>query len=133
MLKLKQAMRNVEMTELKLPKIDSTDQLINERAKTHGDYMVQSQITQDLKTIIRFSPNYDKMSAAQREALDMFSHKIGRILAGDPNEKDHWDDIAGYARLVADRVGQVLPQKVSGDINRAFDNVQNKLAAALDP
>ena len=29
----------------------------------------------------------------------MILHKIGRILAGDPNHKDHWVDIAGYANL----------------------------------
>jgi hypothetical protein len=37
--------------------------------------------------------------------LEMIAHKIGRVLAGDPNHADHWDDIAGYARLVARRVG----------------------------
>ena len=31
----------------------------------------------------------------------MIAHKIGRILAGDPNHIDHWLDIAGYATLVA--------------------------------
>jgi hypothetical protein len=29
------------------------------------------------------------------------AHKIGRILAGNPDHKDHWDDIAGYTTLVA--------------------------------
>ena len=36
----------------------------------------------------------------------MFAHKIGRILVGDPNHRDHWDDISGYAVLVADRLGE---------------------------
>ncbi|WP_257617167.1 hypothetical protein [Campylobacter pinnipediorum] len=31
----------------------------------------------------------------------MIAHKIARILAGNPNYKDHWDDIAGYATLVS--------------------------------
>ena len=30
----------------------------------------------------------------------MIVHKIGRILAGNPNHSDHWHDIAGYATLV---------------------------------
>jgi hypothetical protein len=33
------------------------------------------------------------------ESLEMIAHKIGRILAGNENFHDHWDDIAGYAKL----------------------------------
>jgi hypothetical protein len=50
-------------------------------------------------------PGWSRLDHSQAEALDMIAHKIGRILAGDPNHADHWDDIAGYARLVARRVG----------------------------
>lgn len=31
-------------------------------------------------------------------------HKVGRILNGNPDLEDSWADIAGYARLAADRV-----------------------------
>jgi hypothetical protein len=31
----------------------------------------------------------------------MIQHKIGRILNGDPDYVDNWDDIAGYSQLVA--------------------------------
>jgi hypothetical protein len=41
----------------------------------------------------------------QREALEMIAHKIARIINGDPNYADSWVDIAGYAKLVADRLG----------------------------
>jgi len=47
------------------------------------------------------SSKWSYLSPTQREALDMTAHKIGRILAGDPDHKDHWDDIAGYTTLVA--------------------------------
>lgn len=40
----------------------------------------------------------------QREALDMIFHKIGRIVCGDPNYADSWHDIAGYAKLVENRL-----------------------------
>ena len=39
-------------------------------------------------------PAVEKLNDAQTEALDMIFHKIGRILAGDPNFRDHWQDIA---------------------------------------
>ena len=34
----------------------------------------------------------------------MIQHKIARILNGDPNWKDTWDDIAGYAKLIGDKL-----------------------------
>jgi len=34
----------------------------------------------------------------------MICHKIGRIVNGDPNYYDSWADIAGYAKLVSDRL-----------------------------
>jgi hypothetical protein len=33
------------------------------------------------------------------EALEMICTKIARILSGNPNDPDHWKDIAGYAEL----------------------------------
>ena len=88
--------------------------LLSERATTHGDYAYHAHITQQLKRVVREFhvtdtasdtpfPAVEKLNVAQTEALDMIFHKIGRILAGDPNFRDHWQDIAGYATLVADR------------------------------
>lgn len=39
------------------------------------------------------------MTATQMEALDLMATKQSRIVSGDPTFADHWDDIAGYARL----------------------------------
>lgn len=44
----------------------------------------------------------------QRESLEMVMHKIARIINGDPNYADSWHDIAGYAKLVADRLDGVV-------------------------
>ena len=41
----------------------------------------------------------------------MIVHKIARILAGDPNHADHWHDIAGYAILVEERIGQDIEEE----------------------
>ena len=96
------------------PVVKTTEALLNEREKTHGDYTEHAQITQSLKHVLYGAhllgpasdvpySAYAKLNPCQREALDMIAHKIGRILAGDPDFRDHWDDIAGYAKLVADR------------------------------
>jgi hypothetical protein len=82
---------------------DPTNALLQERAKTHGDYSVHSAVTQSLKLTMRARTGWEDLNHWQREGLEMIAHKIGRILAGDPNFRDHWDDIAGYARLVAER------------------------------
>ena len=74
-----------------------TQELINERESSHGDYGSQSQITQTFKTVIRSSSL--GLSYAQQEALEMIAMKMARIMSGDPSHKDHWDDIAGYAML----------------------------------
>ena len=87
---------------------DVTSDLLNERAKTHGDFLHHAFITQTLKDVLH-NPNiyghnfWAELDVCQQESLDMIAHKIGRILAGDPHFRDHWIDIAGYATLVANR------------------------------
>ena len=81
--------------------VSELDVILKEREKTHGDFRDHAYYTQTLKSVIRESPNYDRMSEVQKEALDMIVHKIGRILAGNPDYKDHWVDIEGYAKLIS--------------------------------
>lgn len=83
---------------------DTTSEILAERAKTYGDFAIQAQITQTLKASMAASPNWAKLRPYQRESLDMIAGKIARILNGDPNHRDSWEDIAGYARLVADNL-----------------------------
>jgi hypothetical protein len=77
------------------------DTLLVEREKTHGPYKVKAKIIQDLKCAMELTEGWDNLNDMQRESLHMIAHKIGRILSGDPNCADHWDDVAGYARLVS--------------------------------
>lgn len=81
----------------------SVDQILHDRGRTHGDFDHRAELTQRLKQVIHDVPGWYDLSYAMRESLEMIMHKTGRILAGDPDFRDHWDDIAGYARLVADR------------------------------
>ena len=77
---------------------------LQERGKTHGDYRHHAEYTQAIKRVCRSSSNWDLMEAHQQETLDMLAHKIGRVLAGDPNFADHWHDMAGYATLTEQRL-----------------------------
>ena len=80
--------------------------LLKERGKTHGDYAVHALITQDLKRVVTHHVGHldRRLDDDMQETLDMIAHKIGRIIAGNPAEPDHWRDVAGYAQLVANRL-----------------------------
>lgn len=78
--------------------------ILADRAKTHGDYARHAGTTQCLKSVMRHTQNWGDLGPWQTEALEMIAHKIGRILNGDPDHIDHWDDIAGYATLVANQL-----------------------------
>lgn len=82
---------------------DKTTDILAERGKTHGKFCDHAEYTQRAKQLQR-ALQIQKLYPTQQEALDMIAHKIGRITAGNPNVSDHWADIAGYARLVADEL-----------------------------
>lgn len=76
------------------------DLLLQERKKTHGDFTKNAEISQQLKRIFRHEafPMHNRHS----EALDMIALKLSRILSGQADYADHWDDIAGYAKLASE-------------------------------
>lgn len=79
------------------------NKMLDERGSRYGNFMDHAKITQQLKGIVNAYAG-DKLDFDQIEALDMICHKMGRILNGDPDYEDSWLDIAGYAKLVADRL-----------------------------
>ena len=84
----------------------SVDNVLNDRAKDYGKFIEGAEIMQMLKRLVH---NYIEergttLAFDQREAIDMIIHKLGRIINGNPDKVDHWVDIAGYAKLVAERL-----------------------------
>lgn len=75
------------------------DPLLVERETTHGSFIENARVAQNIKAIMSNSPKYYALDVRQREALDLIATKIGRILTGDCKVYDHWDDISGYAKL----------------------------------
>ena len=78
--------------------------ILADRNKTHGEYGVHAGVTQCLKSVMRHTQNWGYLNPSQVEALEMISHKIGRILCGDPKHEDHWLDLCGYAMLVVEEL-----------------------------
>ena len=90
---------------------------LNERGNRYGKFDQHAEITQAIKSILRgeiptlkdetkekLARVYAALAPDQKEALEMTAHKIGRILNGNPNYSDSWHDIAGYNKLVTDRL-----------------------------
>jgi hypothetical protein len=77
------------------------EKIIGARFLTHGDFGFTSQVAQAIKDALRSGPSWKKLSPVQREALDGRAVKLARIVCGDPNFPDHWDDDDGYRGLGA--------------------------------
>ena len=85
---------------------DTVDVTLDARAVDYGKFIEGAEVMQMLKRVVQNAlNNRDKVLAHdQAESMDMIIHKIGRIVNGNPDVVDHWLDIAGYAKLVADRL-----------------------------
>lgn len=73
------------------------------RGQVYGDFTENAAISQEIKSMLRSHPNWFSLSRVHKESLDMIGQKIARILNGDPEYKDNWHDIAGYAQLAEAR------------------------------
>jgi len=80
---------------------DNIDLILEQRGDNYGEFCDHAFVTQHIKNEMKMGDAWDKMTNSQRESLEMIAHKIGRICNGNPNYKDSWVDIAGYATLVA--------------------------------
>ena len=78
--------------------------VIKEREITHGDFEMKAIFIQEIMEDISGLYVWKDMSADQKESIHMIIAKLSRILYGNPNHADHWIDIAGYAKLVSDRL-----------------------------
>ena len=77
---------------------------LDERGKRYGNYLNQTEISNDLRTRMMNTPGWEDMEVDMEDALTMIAVKISRILNGDPFYSDNWADIAGYATLVQERL-----------------------------
>jgi len=100
------AERNQRWINAQTQEPQGVDAILDERGSRYGPFTTHAAITQQLKSVVE-KHLYHRgkvMAYDQKEALDMIFHKIGRIINGDPDYADSWVDIAGYAKLVADRL-----------------------------
>lgn len=84
----------------------NVDTVLDSRAQDYGKFIEGAEIMQMLKRMVHnfIDVRGTQLAFDQRESIDMIIHKLGRIINGNPDKVDHWTDIAGYAKLVADRL-----------------------------
>lgn len=97
---------------------------LQERGSRYGDFTDRAILAQKLQDCVReFTKHnsdgmvvcpWDRLSPVKRQALTVIMDKIARILSGDPEYRDNWHDIQGYAKLAEDRCldGDALAQGV---------------------
>lgn len=90
---------------------DVVSEITNKRATVYGAFLHNALVAQAIKDAMRNLPDPDNecqgwgaLPHDVREGLDLIALKMSRILTGDPEYLDNWDDIGGYARIVADRI-----------------------------
>jgi len=79
---------------------NTIERTLEARGKKYGDFSSHACLSQSIKDAMRRHSGWYRLNNAQEEALEMIAHKIARIINGDPDYKDNWHDIAGYATLV---------------------------------
>lgn len=81
-------------------------ELLAERGSRYGTFEKQAEIAMAFKSLLAHYAQIrgTELADDQLESLHMIFNKLARILNGDPNYADSWADIAGYAKLISDRL-----------------------------
>lgn len=77
------------------------DELLKTRGSSHGDWDETARLAQMFKRVVRSANKWPELGPNHQEALDLITLKVARVLSGNPDFAEHWDDIIGYASLVA--------------------------------
>jgi len=75
------------------------DPLLQEREKTHGSFAKNSNLWFMLFEVIK--EDIKTIPTTQQLAFNMMMLKIARAVS-NPKVKEHFDDIAGYAKLASE-------------------------------
>ncbi len=84
--------------------MSSTESILAERKTTHGSFHDNARVSQGIKRFLRDESGWTSLTEIQREAVDMICCKLSRIMSGQGSFQDHWDDIAGYAKLASQEI-----------------------------
>jgi len=89
----------VESLNDQYAEIEKVRQTLNQRQEQYGSFEDVAMITEQMVDVMR-KGYYENLAYNQKMALYMICSKMARIVNGNPNHKDSWHDIAGYATLI---------------------------------
>ena len=75
--------------------MSTLNETLTERGSQYGDFGQMAADAQAAKTIFVT----EQMTPVQRECVEFICTKLARLANGNPNNRDSWVDIAGYAQL----------------------------------
>jgi hypothetical protein len=79
--------------------------VLAERESRYGEFKDNARVSQNIKVAMQ-DGRWSDLSIDKVEALEMIAHKMARIINGDPEYKDSWTDIIGYAKLIEDTLNK---------------------------
>ena len=91
------------------------NRILEERGSRYGDYDEVALVSQNIKSAMRHSRNWQHLPADMKESLEMTANKLARLLNGDWTYTDNLTDAIGYLTLVVDRLERC--QKGRSDVN----------------
>ena len=100
----------------------NAEELVESRIETSGDWAKFAVASSDLERWVVKHQQRD-LTDSQKAALNGIAIKLSRIVVGDPNFLDHWDDIAGYATLAAKEIQRRPPTA----LGRCLEEELNKI------
>jgi delta-aminolevulinic acid dehydratase/porphobilinogen synthase len=90
---------------------DIVAEITKQRGSVYGPFLHNAIVAQAIKAAMRRIPDpdneglrWENLPLDVREGLDLIALKMSRIVTGDHEYLDNWDDIGGYAKIVADRI-----------------------------
>jgi hypothetical protein len=86
------------------PPVSSVEETLRQRGERYGDFTNHALVAQELQDSMRsVGRGWSCLTPVKKQALTVIADKIARILTGDPEYRDNWHDIQGYAKLAEDR------------------------------
>ena len=96
------------------------DNVLKQREQQYGDFKNVSNIFKGIMNQVNLNkgPLFGlSESSEQWAAVHMIAMKLSRVVSGNPNNRDNWVDIAGYANLVL----KSLDKSSSPSIHKSMD------------
>lgn len=80
------------------------EKTLADRGKTYGPFLEKAKTVQALIDVVIHEPGWERLAADQKQCIMVCFDKFARAIHGDPNHRDNFHDVVGYAKLVDDRM-----------------------------